>query len=152
MHRNQSVQVVLQEVDPYVEAVVEAVVEVGALRVVRQEVEEALVIEHEGEGVLGGEEEEQVSVLGEGIEGAILISPGLALVGVDHSLLGLVLRQKAFSARENTQNEVRPIQDPQLNRVGGLHTQLLYRQKSALSKVQLEPDILKCQCTPISPA
>lgn len=80
MHRSQSVQVVLQEVDHYVEAVVEA----EAPPEVRQEVEEALVIEDEG--VLGEEAEEEASVLGEGIEGVIPTSQGLALVGEDHNL------------------------------------------------------------------
>ena len=48
---------------------------------VRQEAEEALVTEDEG--LLGGEEEEG-SVRGEGVEGVILISQNLALVGEDH--------------------------------------------------------------------
>ena len=80
MHRSQSVQVVFQEVDQYVEAVVEA----EAPPEVRQEVEEALVIEDEG--VLGEEAEEEVSVLGEGVEGETPTSRGLALVGEGHSL------------------------------------------------------------------
>lgn len=90
MHRNQSVQVALQEVDQYGEAVVEA----GVPPEVRQEVEEALVIEEEE--VLGEEGVEEASVLGEGVEGVTLISRGLALVGEDHSSPGLALRQKAF--------------------------------------------------------
>lgn len=101
VRRKQSVQVVLQEVDRYVEAVVWA----EALPEVHQEVGEALATEDEG--VLGEEEEEEASVLGEGVEGGILISPGLALVGGHHSLSGLALRQKVFCVWENTQHEVR---------------------------------------------
>lgn len=85
MHRNQSVQVVLQEVE-YVEAVAEA----EALPEVRQEVEEALVLEDEG--VLGEEEEEEPSSLGEAAEGVIPISQDLALVGKDHNSSGRALR------------------------------------------------------------
>ena len=52
------------------------------------EVEEGLAIKDEG--LLGGqdgeEEGEEVSVLGEGIEGIILISRGPAFVGEDHNL------------------------------------------------------------------
>lgn len=88
-------QVVLQEVDQYVEVVAEA----EASPEVRQEVEEVLAIEDEG--VLGGEAEEEASVLREGVEGVIQISPGLALVGEDHSRLAL--RQKASFLWENTQ-------------------------------------------------
>lgn len=92
MLRNQSAQVVIQEVHPYVEAVVGD----EALREVRREAEDALVIGHEGGWVLGEEEEEQASVLEEGAEAAIQTSRGLALVGADHNLSGLALRQKAF--------------------------------------------------------
>lgn len=75
----------------------EAVVEAGVPPEVRQEVEEALVIEEEEVlGEEGVEEEEEASVLGEGVEGVTLISRGLALVGEDHSSPGLALRQKAF--------------------------------------------------------
>lgn len=73
---------------------------------VGQEVEEALVIEDEGvlgeEGEEEEEEEELASVLGEGVEGVILISQGLALVVEDHELSGLALRRKAFCVWENT--------------------------------------------------
>lgn len=90
VHRNRNVQVVLQEVDQYAEAVVEA----EAPPEVRQEVGEALLIEVEGE--LG----EEASVLGEGIEGVILILQGLALAGEEHSLSGLASWQSAFCVRE----------------------------------------------------
>ncbi len=69
---------------------------------VRQEVEEASVIEEEG--VLGEQEEEEASV-GEVVEEIIPILRGLALVGEDHSLFGLALRQKAFCVWENTQRK-----------------------------------------------
>lgn len=95
MHRNPSVQVALQEVDSYVEAVVEAEVPPE----VRQEVEPALVIEDEG--VPAVEDEVEASVLEEGVEALIQISRGLALVGEDHSLSGLALRPKAFCLTRN---------------------------------------------------
>ncbi len=89
MHQKQSVQVVPQEVDQCGE-VVEAEVYLG----VHKEVEEILGIEDEG--AVGEEEEEEASVLGEEVEGVILILPDLALVAEDHNLSGLALRQSAF--------------------------------------------------------
>ena len=79
MHRNPSVQVALHEVDPYVEAEVEAEVPPA----VHQEVEPALVIEDEG--APAEEDEVEASVLEEGVEGLIQILRGLAPVGEDHS-------------------------------------------------------------------
>ena len=86
MHRNQSVQVVLQEVGQCVEAAV-----AESSPEVHQEVEVALGIGDEE--VLGEEEEEGHSVLGEEIEGVILISRGLAIVAEDHESSDLALRQ-----------------------------------------------------------
>ena len=105
MHRNPSVQVALQEVDPYVEVAVEAEVPPE----VRQEVEPALVIEDEG--VPGEEDEVEASVLEEGVEGLTQISRDLALVGEDHSLSGLALRPKAFFVRETYPNPVVSMQN-----------------------------------------
>lgn len=118
MHRNQSVLVLLQEVGQYVEA---AVVDGAPQEVRPKEAVEALVIEDEG---LPGEEDEQVaSVLGEEIEEVILILQGLAFEGEDHSSSSLALRQKAFCAWENTQNQFRPTQYLELNRQGVLLAQ-----------------------------
>ena len=109
MHRSQSVQAVLQEVDRFVEAVVEA----EAPPEVRQEVEEDSVIE-----VLGEEEEEEASVLGEGVEEVILISRGLALVGEDHSLIWPGVTAKGVLCMGKYPKEVRSVQHLQLNRLG----------------------------------
>lgn len=79
MHRNQSVLVVLQEVDQY-EAVV---VDEAPQEVPHKEAVEALVIEDEG--LLGEEDEQVASVLGEEVEEEILILQGLAFEGEDHS-------------------------------------------------------------------
>ena len=66
---------------------------------VGQEVEPALVTEDGG--VPAEEDEVEDSVLGEGVEGLIQISRGLAPVGEDHSLRGLALRPKAFYHTRN---------------------------------------------------
>lgn len=74
MYRSQSVLEVLQEVDQYVEAVVQ---DEAPLEVRRKEAAEALVIEDEG--VPGEEDEEVALVLGEEPEEVILILQGLDL-------------------------------------------------------------------------
>ena len=94
MHRNQSGQVVVLEVDHCAE-----VVEAAESPEVHQEAEELLG--RGDEEVLGEGQEEEVLMLGE-VEGVIPILQGLAIGAEDHDLSNLALRQKALWSLRST--------------------------------------------------